>query len=308
MQRLLGILGPTASGKTALGIELAQSLNGEIISVDSMQVYQGMDIGTAKPSPAELAQAPHHLIDIISPDQAYNAGIFCEQAHLVLEEICTRGKLPILLGGTHLYHRAFLYGIIPVPDISPTIKTRIQNWMEEGGLAHCYTQLQSLDPAAAQRLHPHDISRIHRALEVVLQTGQSIDVHHQSHGFQEPKFKILYLAPHWERKQLYERINLRVIRMVQSGLLEETQALLDQGYNPQLQPMRSIGYKQAVMHLQGQLGLEEMIDEIQKQTRRYAKKQLTWLKAMEGVHWLEEGEDLNQLLPQIQDFLQGQDG
>ncbi len=303
MAGLVAIVGPTASGKTALGLELAQGLGGEIISVDSMQVYRGMDIGTAKPSLTEQGAVQHHLLDILNPDQPYNAGQFALDAKKFLLEIQGRGKVPILLGGSHLYHKALIYGIISLPEVSLKTKKTVADFNKEGGKMALYHRLSELDPLSARRLHPNDIARVTRALEVVLDQGESLTKIQEKQSFKKPLYPVLYLARQWSRETLYQRINQRGVEMVKEGLVQETERLLKKGYGSGLQSLRSIGYKQATAFLSGEINQAEMILQIQQATRRYAKKQLTWVARLPQVRWVRPEESGPDLLKEVRVFL-----
>jgi len=294
--KIIAIIGPTASGKTSLGIQLANLYSGEIISADSMQIYQYMDIGTAKPTPEELQAAPHHLIDIIPPDAPFNAGMFVEYADRAIQMIKQQDKIPIVLGGTSLYVRTLIDGMIGAPEAPPDIKKKIQQDIEAKGLEYCHQQLKVLDPESALELHVNDISRIVRALEVYLTTGQSIKTLQKEHRFQDLRYQAFYIGLDWPREVLYQRINERVKIMVQQGLIEETEGLLKKGYSKKLPALNSIGYRQAGLYLEGKMTEDEMIADIQQKTRRYAKKQMTWYRKKSEIHWLEG----NQLNPEIQ--------
>ena len=285
--KLIVIAGPTASGKTDIGIELAQALDGEIISVDSMQIYRWMDIGTAKPSPDLLSKVPHHLIDILDPDEPYNAGKFCQDADHVISTLSEKQKSIILVGGTNLYIRALINGIIPIPEVSPDTKSYVRILGESEGVETCYERLKEVDPESAKVLHPNDISRISRALEVALETGESIQKLQNNHRFKDDRYEVRYFYADWPRDEIYDRINRRVHIMVEQGLIDETASLMKRGYDDSLPSMNSIGYKQAVSHLKGDISLDEMIADIQQKSRRYAKKQLTWFRKGYQVHRLD---------------------
>ncbi len=301
--RILAVVGPTAAGKTEIGITLAKETNGEVISVDSMQIYRGMDIGTAKPSPEMLSAVPHHLINILNPDQVYNAGMFAEDADRVIGELHRSGKTPVLVGGTGLYFRALINGIIDVPEISEEIRSRVRSLVSEQGVLECYRQLNELDPKSAELLHPNDVSRVSRALEVFWETGSSIKDFQEDHKFRQQRYDVYYVGVHWPREILYERINNRVHIMVEQGLIAETKDLLEMGYDENLPSMNSIGYKQSVAFLKGDISEEEMIADIQQKSRHYAKKQLTWYKKDTNVHWLKDNHLYNEDLKQIKQFL-----
>lgn len=287
LARIIAIIGPTASGKTEIGLQLARKIDGEIISVDSMQVYRWMDIGTAKPSVQMQAEVPHHLIDILNPDDSYNAGQFAKDADQVIAKLQQQNKPAILLGGTNLYVKALIHGIIPVPEISPDVKQGIQSQLRDKGLSCCYQQLQQLDPLSAQKLHPNDVSRILRALAVVTETGRSIQEFQQQHGFNQERYKVLFIGTRWPRDILYQRINQRTLLMVEEGLVDEAESLLWRGYSSNLPSMKSIGYKQAFAFLDDQINRAEMVAEIQQKSRHYAKKQLTWYRNKPDVQWLQ---------------------
>jgi tRNA dimethylallyltransferase len=304
--RIIAVVGPTAAGKTEIGIKLAQETDGEVISVDSMQIYRHMDIGTAKPSPQELSQIPHHLINILDPDQDYNAGKFAEDADNIILGLSQKKKTAILVGGTGLYIRALINGIIEVPDISTRIREKVRQLAADPGVEECYRQLKELDPQSAQKLHPNDISRISRALEIVLETGNSIQDYQRDHRFQDQRYEVLYIGVSWPRDVLYDRINERVIRMIDEGLVEETRALLEMGYGEHLASMNSIGYKQSVSYIKGKMTVNEMIGDIQQKSRRYAKKQITWYKKDETVHWLDKAILKKEDLALVRQFLNRQ--
>ena len=305
LARIVAVIGPTASGKTEVGLKLAREIDGEIISVDSMQVYRWMDIGTAKPSVQMQAEVPHHLIDILNPDDSYNTGQFVEDADQVITKLQQDNKRSILLGGTNLYIKALVHGIIIVPEISPEIKQGIQSQLRDKGLPYCYQQLQQLDPLGAQKLHPNDVSRISRALEVVTETGHSILEYQQHHGFNQERYKVLFIGTRWPRDVLYQRINQRVLLMIEEGLIDEAESLLWRGYSSDLPSMKSIGYKQAYAYLDNQINHAEMVSDIQQKSRHYAKKQLTWYRNNPDVHWLQGNVIDEPALAKVKRFLDG---
>lgn len=303
LTKMLAVIGPTASGKTRLGIDLANALDGEIISADSVQIYRQMDVATAKPTPEERSQAPHHLINIIDPDQTFNAGNFVNAADKVIRDLVTRHKVPILLGGTSLYVRALINGIIQVPDTPDEIKDKVRCIVKEKGLSFLYQLLRESDPESAAQLHPNDVSRISRAMEVFWTTGKSIKFFQEDHRFQQKRYDVIKVGCEWDRSELYERINLRVLQMVEKGLIEETEMLLSKGYTADLPSMQTIGYKQAVAHVYGKMSRSEMIEDIQQKTRRYAKKQLTWYRRDRSVHWLPKGRLNQETIELVKQFL-----
>ncbi len=302
--RIVAVIGPTASGKTEIGIQLAQRTGGEIISVDSMQIYRWMDIGTAKPTLEMRTSVPHHLIDILNPDQNYNSGIFASDADSIIQKLHRQGKPAILVGGTGLYFRALIHGIIPVPAVSDSLRQEIRQLLSEKGPVYCHKRLSQIDPDSAEKLHPNDISRISRALEVKMETGKSIQEFHQQHKFQQKRYDVLYLGAKWDRNILYDRINSRVYQMVSDGLIEEVEKLKEMGYQSDLQSLNSIGYKQAFAHIAGNLNLEEMIADIQQKSRHYAKKQITWYKNDPSIQWLDKNNLNETTLTNVNRFLQ----
>jgi len=301
--RIAVVVGPTAAGKTEIGIKLAQELEGEIISVDSMQIYRWMNIGTAKPTPELLSLVPHHLIDILNPDEIYNAGRFVADADGIIKKLSQEKKTIILVGGTNLYIRALINGIIEVPEISEEVRSSVRSLAAESGVCACYEKLKTLDPKSAEKLHPNDISRISRALEVILETGTSIQEMQSHHGFRQKRYIVKYICATWPREEIYDRINRRVHLMVDEGLIEETQKLLEMGYTEDLPSLNSIGYRQTVAYLKQQITKDEMIADIQQKSRRYAKKQLTWYKKHNQVHQLERNNLSKSDLAAVREFM-----
>ncbi|MDT8447903.1 MAG: tRNA (adenosine(37)-N6)-dimethylallyltransferase MiaA [bacterium] len=305
--KILVLLGPTASGKTEFGLALAQALDLEIISADSMLVYKGMDIGTAKPSAEERALVPHHLIDILTPDQPFNAGLFQHLSDQAIGDIIGRGKNALLLGGTNLYLRGLVDGLIEIPAAPAEIKEPIYRQLEAEGVGPLYQQLSALDPLAAAELHPNDSSRIARALEVFRYTGRSIKSWQAEHAFAQSRYRPYYLCVDRSREELYQRINRRVELMVAAGLVQEVQGLLEQGYDPSLPSMRSIGYKQAVDFLMHRCDDVQMVSRIQQDSRRFAKKQQTWIRQLPQLHAQLPGAPEASLLADLKRFLFDED-
>ncbi|KAK3603989.1 hypothetical protein CHS0354_026785 [Potamilus streckersoni] len=272
------IVGPTGSGKSRLALEFAKYINGEIISADSVSVYQHLNIFSAKPSPTDRQHIPHHLIDIIAPDARYNAGEFCRDSRRLIPEIFSRQRIPVITGGTPLYIRALVHGLIDTPETPAHIKTHIQKMFADKGADYCRQELQRLDPDTAARLKPNDRQRILRALEIVLSGQSPISSLQASHRFSGHFIRPLYIMPNILRSLLYANINRRTAQMIKEGGIEETQNVLEMGYAPDCPGLQSIGYKQAVQYLRGQISLDSMTEEIAKHTRRYAKRQLTWYR------------------------------
>jgi tRNA dimethylallyltransferase len=278
-KKIIVITGATASGKTSLAVELALRFGGEIISADSMQVYRGMDIGTAKPTLAERRGVPHHLLDVVDPDEPFDAGRYRDIVIPLVEKIRKRGAPCFLVGGTGLYIKALLGGLLPTPPSHRSIRKRLNEiWDEDDGVA-LNQRLKSIDPQGAESIHPHDRVRIIRALEVFELTGKPFSVLVRRHAFKKRSFEALKICLQLDRDRLYDRINQRCLHMVELGLLRETEDLLERGYSSDLKPMKAIGYRHMVCHISGQWGLDKTISTLQRDTRRYAKRQITWFRA-----------------------------
>ena len=283
--KFVALLGPTGSGKSSLALELAQRFKGEIISADSVQVYRGLDIGTAKPSNEDRRLIPHHLIDILDPDQGYSAALFREQAGKIILDLHKR-KIPIfVVGGTGLYLKALTRGLFRGPAGDSKLRLALHKRAEMGGNEVLHRELQRLDPEAASRIHPHDKFRITRALEVYSLGQKPISLFQKEHGFQETHYEILKVGLQCERDELYGRIESRVDQMIEMGWVDEVQTLLNRGYAPGLKSMRSLGYKNIVSYLSGVLNIEQAIILTKRDTRRYAKRQITWFKADPEIIW-----------------------
>lgn len=282
------LMGPTASGKTALALELAKQVPLEIISVDSALIYRGMDIGTAKPTAAELAAVPHHLIDILDPLQAYSAADFRADALRLIAEIQQRGKLPLLVGGTMLYFKALLDGISPLPEADPQIRAEIEAQAAALGWATLHAELAQVDPVSAARIHPNDPQRINRALEVYRLTGKSLTELTQTKGEPFPyKVSQFAIAP-TERAELHRRIALRFEQMLAQGFEQEVASLKQRpDLHPQLPSVRCVGYRQMWDYLDGLVSYDEMVYRGIAATRQLAKRQLTWLRSWSDLCWLD---------------------
>ena len=287
---LLIILGPTATGKSALAIKLTAELNGEIISADSMQVYRGMDIGTAKPSKEELESVPHHLINIINPDEPWSVADFLEQANKLIAEILKRGKLPIIVGGTGLYLNSFLMGFsFPITPAKPKIRSRLEALAKEKGNEFLWKKLNSIDPKTAKRLSINDKKRVIRALEVYEATGKPISKLQKKSPIKD-KYNLILIGLNMEREKLYEDINHRVENLLERGLVEEVGSLVKSGYNKTLPSMQALGYKEVIDHIEGKADLPETVELIKKRTRNFARRQMTWFRRFKNVVWFEGGE------------------
>lgn len=286
--------GPTASGKTQLGIDWALRINGEIVSCDSRQIYKFMDIGTAKPTIEEKSLVPHHLLDLIYPDEIMTAGEFQKIARQVIRDIYSRGRIPLLVGGTGLYIRAVIRDISFPPKVDEKYRRIIKEKIDREGLSSVYEELCEIDPIAASKISPNDEIRITRALEVYYATGNPISFYRKGIDSDYPEYDVTYLVLNPPRDILYKRIEERVDKMIQLGLIEETEHLLNMGYSPELSSLQTLGYREIIKYLKGIYSLESAVEEIKKETRRYAKRQLTWFRNEIRVRLItyEEAEDV----------------
>ena len=285
---LLAIVGPTAVGKTEVGLECARRLAGEIVSADSMQVYREMDLGTAKPNIEQLATAPHHLIDVIAPDGEFSVALFKEWAEAAIDEIFARGHQPILVGGSGLYVRAVVghWGMTVAPR-DAALRERLGQEAQAEGLASLHARLAQVDPEAAGKISPNDEKRIIRALEVYELTGQPMSAFHRQDQGREPKYRSVIVGLELPRLLLYARIDARVDQMLAAGLLEEVQRLQAQGYGPALVSMKAIGYSHLLRYLAGEWDLPTAVETFKRDTRRFAKRQMTWFRSEPGIIWLD---------------------
>jgi len=286
MPPVLAIVGATATGKSALGMALAERLSGEIVSADALQAYRGFDIGTAKPSRADRERVPHHLIDILEPHEAYSAGEFERRARAAIACIQGRGRVPIVVGGSGLYQRALFAGISPVPAGEPAVRRELRERLEAEGLDALREELARLDPQTAARLSAGDGQRVLRALEVALVSGRPLSSWIAEQPFGTQGIAVIRFGLTLPRTILYDQISGRVAGMVEAGWREEVAGLLRQGLSPDLPAFQAIGYRQLVRHLEGDESLEQAIAEIVKQTRRFAKRQETWFRKESDITWL----------------------
>jgi len=300
--KVIVICGPTGSGKTAAAIHLAARLNGQIINADSMQIYRFMDIGTAKPTPKEQQQVRHHLIDVAAPDEPFSAARYAEMARDLIRRLSADGTVPFVVGGTGLYIKALLKGMFPGQPVDPALRSRLKKDAATLGAAFLHRRLADCDPETACRIHPNDVYRILRALEIHESTGRSISQFQSEHGFSEKPFSVLKIGLDIDRNELYERINKRVDHMIAAGLLQEVKGLLDRGYAPTLKSMQSIGYRHLVDFIQGRRIWPETVRAFKRDTRRYAKRQLTWFKADGEINWV-AAQDTTCMLQRINNFL-----
>ncbi|MFH2060431.1 MAG: tRNA (adenosine(37)-N6)-dimethylallyltransferase MiaA [Pseudomonadota bacterium] len=302
MKKIIVIIGPTGIGKTSFAIKTANRFNGEIIGADSMQIYKHLTIGTAKPDSDELKQAPHHLIDFLDPKQEFDAGLFVKLADLAIEDILSRNKMPIIAGGTGLYVRALINGLFRSDSICEQVLDQLTNEIEQKGNLHVYERLQKCDPMAASKIHPNDTFRVIRALEVFLTTGDKISDRQEKHNFNEIRYHSLKIGLDIDRDKLYERINMRVDLMLDQGLLEEVKNLVKKGYSLDLKSMQSIGYRHMGLFLKNKIDWSEAVRLLKRDTRRYAKRQMTWFRKQTDIHWYKPTE-FYQAENEIKDFL-----
>jgi len=300
--KVIIICGPTGIGKTSIGIRLAEKLGGEIISADSMQIYRNMDIGTAKPTADEQDRVFHHLIDIVDPDEDFDAVRFAEIARQKVAQLHQRGLVPFVVGGTGLYIKALLQGLFQSNPVDPEIRERLMKEAAEDGSSRLFEHLQQVDPDAADRLHPNDTYRIVRALETIESSGRSISEHQQDHGFSDEPFHALKVCLQMDRQTLYDRIDRRVDLMIEAGLVEEVQKLLGMGYGADLKSMQSIGYRHIIDFLEGRLSWDECVRTLKRDTRRYAKRQFTWFGADKDIIW-QTPDEFNQIGDLVAAFL-----
>lgn len=287
--RIVVVAGPTASGKTAVGMELAERFGGEIVSADSIQVYRYLDIGSAKPTREERARIRHHLIDIRNPDEDFSAGEFVREARHAIADIMSRNKLPLIVGGTGLYIRLLLGGIADIPNRDAALRKRLME--EERAIEGIlFRRLASIDPVSAQRIPAGNMTRIIRALEVFELTGKTISDVQQQHALADRPYEYLFFCLNPERRVLYEQIENRVDSMIEDGLVEEVRSLYARGYSPKLNSLQSLGYRHAALILSGEMERKEAVRLMKRDTRHYAKRQLTWFRSEPGVAWFDPEE------------------
>lgn len=300
--KVVVIAGPTACGKTSLAVDLALFLNGEIVNADSMQVYRGMDVGTAKPTAEEKKGIKHHLFDVADPDEEFNAAIYRKEALRAIDNIHARGKNCFVVGGTGLYIRSLLEGIFDCPPADPEWRESLRLQCHSLGSRTLHERLKGIDPKYAERIHPNDSVRIIRALEIVHLTDRVPSDLMKEGDFDERPLVTLKLGIKVDREELYGRINKRTEAMIKAGLVEETKKLLRKGYSPNLKPMKGIGYRHMLKYLKGDWSLEEAKIKLQGDTRRYAKRQLTWFRADKDIIWVSV-KDFDPILKEVKAFL-----
>ena len=295
MKNVICVCGPTASGKTGLAVALAKKLDAEVVSCDSMQIYRGMDVGTAKPDAAEMDGVPHWLLDVAEPGENFSVGRYVKLADAAIADIHGRGKTAIVCGGTGLYMDNLIKGETFAAPSRPAQREYVEHIAQEKGLAYVYGMLQEADPETAEKLHVSDRKRILRAMEVFLITGMPLSWHNAQSKQRPPKYEPLWIGLSFrDRAKLYARVDARVDRMLADGLEAEVRALLDRGVNPASTAMQAIGYKELAAALRGECSTAHAVEEIKQASRRYAKRQLTWFRRNEAIHWLyaDETKDL----------------
>ncbi len=306
MHNIICIAGPTASGKTAFAVELAKTLNGEVVSCDSMQVYRRMDIGTAKPTMAEMQGIPHYMLSVAEPSEDFSVSRYCEMATPIIDDIIARGKTAIIAGGTGLYMDSLIRGNDFAPYPSTGCREELESLADREGIDAVISKLRAVDPETADRLHSSDRKRIIRAMEVYLETGETITEHNRKTQLLPPRYMPLWFGLNDEdRSELYARIDRRVEIMLQDGLLEEIRGLLDSGVPEKCTAMQAIGYKEFVEALRGRSSIEEAVALVQQSSRKYAKRQLTWFRRNSAINWLirRKGETTQEILCRARQIL-----
>ncbi len=286
--KIVCVVGPTASGKTALSIELAKKLDGEIVSCDSMQIYRGMDIGTAKPTHDEMQGIVHHMLSVVEPSENYSAARYVEDAGKIVDDIIARGKFPIIVGGTGLYVESLVRGTqFAEFHEDKKLRDELFSLYEKNGAAYMHKMLSEVDPERAAQIHENNVKRVIRALEVYNATGKTITEHDEKTKEVSPKYDACYIGLMFEeRERLYERINLRVDMMIKAGLLDEVKRLLNSGISPSSTAMQAIGYKELTEYFEGKCSLNKAAENIKQASRRYAKRQMTWFRRNKDINWL----------------------
>lgn len=282
---LVIICSPTATGKTELAIELASVFGGEILSADSLQVYRYLDIGTAKPSIEQRKKIRHYLIDVVNPDEEFNAAIYTEQARIIIDDVCRQGKPVFVVGGTGLYIRALLRGIIDTHEVDDKIRNHYRELLNLRGKEYLFKLLQQRDAQAALKIKPNDSIRVIRALEVLEQSGESIIEMQRRHSFADCPYTVYKIGLQFDRQELKNRIALRTKKMVEAGLLDEVKGVLERGYSEKLKPLQSLGYKEVVEFLNGKYDWEQALHLVDRNTWHYAKRQMTWFAADKEINW-----------------------
>lgn len=306
MRSVVVITGPTASGKTGQAIYTAKKLNGEVVSADSMQIYKYMDIGTAKPTESEMDGVRHHMLDVVTPDEPFNVVMYKEMAERCIRDIINRGKLPIVAGGTGLYINSLIYNIRFSETVcDESFRTRMRRLADEKGPETLHEMLKKVDPESAEKIHYNNVKRVIRALEVYEYTGKPISWHNEQSRSEPPEYRYIVFVLNMDREQLYQRIDERVDRMIEDGLVSEVESLLEKGISPDSIAMQGLGYKEIIAYLKNETTLEEAIRILKRDTRHYAKRQLTWFRSISDAVWIDGGsENLEKNTKIIQEHLE----
>ncbi|MFA3781434.1 tRNA (adenosine(37)-N6)-dimethylallyltransferase MiaA [Melioribacteraceae bacterium 4301-Me] len=283
-RKVIVIVGPTCSGKSCLALMIAEKLQTEIISADSRQIYKYLDIGTAKPPKEELKKIKHHFIDLFEPDADYNVSKFEKDSLLIIEQLLNRNKIPVVVGGSGLYVKAIVDGIFDTANVDEDFRNYLKNMREKHGNNYLYEQLKNLDPVGASQMLPQNWKRVIRALEVLHLTGKPIHEHLKEYH-RNVNFDFIQIGLKWERNTLYKRIEKRVDKMIQAGLVEEVKNILSMGYSKELNSLNTVGYKEIISYLEGQISMDRTVELIKRNTRRFAKRQLTWFNADKRIIW-----------------------
>jgi len=301
-QRIIIVCGPTGIGKTSVGIELAKCYHGEIVGADSMQIYRYMDIGTAKPTQDDRAEVAHHMIDIIDPDEPFDAEMYSKIAREKISSLFNKEKIPFVVGGTGFYIKALEHGLFDPGPSDVEIRDRLREEAKNSGSGSLHEKLRQCDPDTADIIHPNDTYRIIRALEVYEMTGEGISAYRRQHDFSDNPYNVLKIGLKMNREALYTRINKRVDMMMEEGFVDEVKGLLDKGYHSDLKSMQSIGYRHITSFIMGDISREEAVRTMKRDTRRYAKRQFTWFNADPSVHWIEPGK-IKEIRKSVEDFM-----
>ena len=298
------IVGPTCAGKSELALSLAMKYQMEIVSADSLQVYRHLDIGTAKSSPEEQRKVKHHLIDVVAPDEEFSAVQYMEMARETIDSLLRQNRPVLVVGGTGLYIKALTKGIFRGPAADEKLRREIKEEAKQRGNEYLYQRLKEIDPESATRIHPNDTYRIMRALEVYEITQKPMSSFQTDHAFRESPYRSVKIGIERARKELYRKIEERVDWMIKNGLIEEVKGLLERGYNPHLKPLQSLGYRQVIGYLNGAYDLNEVVRLIKRDTKRYAKRQLTWFKADPELEWFKLPEDVDKIEARVKIAMQ----
>ena len=304
---IIVVAGPTASGKTGLAIDIANYIGGEIVNADSMQIYKYMDIGTAKPTPQERKMAVHHLIDFLEPHEEFSVADYTEKAHKVISDIYSRGKMPVMAGGTGLYINSVVNDVtFGEMDTDYELREELKKLVEEKGSEYLLEMLAGFDEVSAMRLHPNNLRRIIRAIEFYKITGKPISQHQEETKHTQSRYSPLMLCIKWDRDVLYDRINRRVDIMMDEGLIDEVRRLMNMGYTKDMNSMKGIGYKEVMDFFDGRTSLEETVEIIKQSSRRYAKRQLTWFRRDERIHYVSSENPFGEAKILIDEFLKNE--